>query len=640
MSETHNTHQQTASNTHEHDTDARSAFTRGWHASAVAQTATFVVADVFIVWIATILAYFARFEGAIPADFLRIIFPVAAIASVLFPVLFLVFGLYGFIWRYVGVSALVRLGWVTALGFAIMFGTDVLVARPPLYRPIPLGTLIILGVMSFTGFFGIRIFSRLMSYVQSSQAGRTARRVLIVGAGNAAALLVRDIDNNPGIGARIVGFSDDDPGKWGRSLGRARVLGSIEHLAQQAESVQADEVWIAIPNADADEMRRILYLSGKLRLPVKIVPSMAGKGGQTLQVNDLEQVELDHFLHRDPVVTDLSAVFDSIAGRRVLVTGAAGSIGAELCRQISALDPAALIMVEIDESRLYETFLEVREAAPQATVMALCDIRDRAKMRRVFERERPDVVIHAAAYKHVPLMEMEPDEAVRSNIQGTMHVLDCCLEYGAKEFTLISTDKAVAPASVMGATKRAAELLSLAAAGKGLKVTIVRFGNVLGSRGSVVPIFEGALRRGEALRITDPEVTRYFMTIPEAVQLVLQARVLTDSCDLFVLDMGEPVRVMDLAQSLISIRGGAANVEFSGLRPAEKMHEVLCTDEEELIATSCPKVRRTGVLPIVPDRFVERCDAVVVSARGADPMVVRRLLADLLPDYHSSVDDD
>lgn len=617
--------------------DAGAKLASGWRASAVAQTVTFVFLDVSIVWIATILAYFARFEGAIPSDFLGIIFPVATIASLLFPLLFWLFGLYGYIWRYVGVPALVRLSWVSMLGVTVMFGIDVAVARPPLYRPIPLGTLIIFSVIAFLGFFGIRMFGRLVAYVQSSQAARGARRVLIVGAGAAASLLVRDIDINPTMGVRVVGFSDDDPAKWGRFLGSARVLGAIEHVAQHVESVDADEIWVAIPTADAEELRRILFLVGKLKMPVKIVPSLA-RTQQMLHVNDLEQVELDHFLHRDPVVTDLSAVFDSVAGKRVLITGAAGSIGAELCRQVSALSPAALIMLELDESRLYETFLEVREVAPDAAVMALCDLRDRSKMHRVFDRERPDVVIHAAAYKHVPLMEMEPDEAVRSNIQGTMHVLECCFEFGVKDFTLISTDKAVNPASVMGATKRAAEKLSFLAAQRGLRVTVVRFGNVLGSRGSVVPIFEGALRRGEALRITDPEVTRYFMTIPEAVQLVLQARVLTEGCDLFVLDMGEPVRVMDLAQSLITLRGGVAQVEFSGLRPAEKMHEILCTEEEELIPTECPKVRRASSLPIVSEDYEDLADAVVVGSRGAEPGTVRELLMRLVVEYHPDAD--
>lgn len=614
------------------------SFSGRWLSSSLAQGLTFFALDILIVWTALVLAYFARFEGAIPHDFITIIVPVAVIASIIFPALFWVSGLYGYLWRYVGVPALVRLGWVTAVGMGIMLALDIALARPPLYRPIPLGTLTIFGIIAFLGFFVVRMFGRLIAYVQVSQQVRNAKRVLIVGAGSAAALLVRDIESNPEIGVQVVGFSDDDPAKKGRRLGRSRVLGDIEQVATQAENVDADEIWIAMPNTDEDSLRRVLYLCAGAKCPVKIVPSMTGSGGQVLQVSDLKQVELEQLLHREPIVTDLSAVFEAITGKRVLVTGAAGSIGSELCRQISSLSPSALIMLEIDESRLYEMFLEIREVAGPAAIMALCDIRDRSKMRALFARERPDVVIHTAAYKHVPLMEMEPDEAVRSNILGTMHVLECCTEFGVDDFVLISTDKAVCPSTVMGATKRAAEFLALSAARDGVRVSVVRFGNVLGSRGSVVPIFESALRRGDTLRITDSDVTRFFLTIPEAVQLVLQAWVLTDSCDLFVLDMGEPVRVLDLAQSLIEATGGGGQVEFSGLRPAEKLHEVLCNEHEELIETTCLKVRRLSSLPVVRPTFRQAADEVVLGSRGADGVTVRDLLRGLVPEYRGNVD--
>lgn len=617
-----------------HTTNGKRTPASRWQASVVAQTATFVLFDVAIIWVSTILAYFVRFEGAIPVDFAGIIAPVALVASVIFPTLFAIFGLYGYIWRYVGVPALVRLGWVTALGWAMMLILDLWLAHPPLYRPVPLGTLIIFGVLVFLGFFVIRVFGRLMAYVQAMQTGADARRVLIVGAGNAGSLLVRDIENNPAMNVRVVGFVDDDPAKHGRFLGRSRVLGSTEQIEVLVGAKDVDEIWVAIPTADPADMRRILYDCGKARTPVKIVPSMAGSK-QNVGVVDLENVQLEDFLNREPIVTDESAVDASVRGRRVLVTGAAGSIGAELCRQVALHGPARLSLLEVDESRLYEVFLEIRDIAPEAAAMVLCDIRDRSKMHRVFAAELPDIVIHAAAYKHVPLMEMEPDEAVRSNIQGTKNVLECCAEQHVGEFTLISTDKAVMPKSVMGATKRAAERMAIDAARKGLGVTIVRFGNVLGSRGSVIPVFDGALQRGDVVRITDPEVTRYFMTIPEAVQLVLQARVLSDGTDLFVLDMGEPVRVLDLAQALIELRGGQAQVEFSGLRPAEKMHEILVTSEEALIPTTCAKVMRATALPFVDSGYGKRADDVVIAARGADPEDVREMLASLVPEYRA-----
>lgn len=625
----------TEHHTHRHLQESPEIDTRSesrWSISSRQQTLIFVMLDVSIIWVATVLAYFVRFEGAVPDDFMRILAPVAIVASVVFPALFGVFGLYGYIWRYVGVPALVRLGWVTALGMGLMLVLDLLIARPPLYRPIPLGTLLIFGVLAFFGFFGIRMFGRLTLHLQSVQSGRMAKRVVIVGAGNTAAMLLRDIDSKPSLGIRVVGLLDDDPSKLGRSIGRARVLGPVADVVAVADSVGAEEIWIAISNAHSDSLRRVLFECGRAKRTVRMVPPMSGSTTE-LGVLDLTSVEVEDFLNREPVETDLAAVRGSIEGRRVLVTGAAGSIGAELCRQIAAQCPSQLVMLEVDESRLYEVFLEVREIEQAHAEMALCDIRDRSKMRAVFERYYPQVVVHAAAYKHVPLMEMEPDEAVRTNVQGTLHVLECCQEFGVDDFTLISTDKAVAPSSVMGATKRIAEKLSFAAAASGLKTTVVRFGNVLGSRGSVIPIFDGALRRGDAIRVTDSEVTRYFMTISEAVQLVLQARVLTDGCDLFVLDMGEPVKVLDLAQTLIELRGGRASVEFSGLRPAEKMHEVLVTADEALIPTTCPRVLRTDSLPLVSSDYTRVADELVVLSRGAPPGRVRELIHRSTPEY-------
>ncbi len=603
-----------------------------WRASEAAQTATFVLMDIAVVWGSTILAYFVRFEGDIPADLVGIVTPVAFAASLLFPLLFLVFGLYGFIWRYVGVPTLVRLGYVTALGIAIMLAADFALATPPVGRPVPLGTLVIFGVLIFTGFFGVRIFGRLIAYVQSGQATRRGSRVLIVGAGDAGSLLQRDIENNPSLGVRVVGFVDDDPAKRGKYLGRARVLGAIGQVEQVVHDTQADEIFVAMPSASVEDMRHALYACGRARLPVRIVPALAVRKGE-LGLYDLEDVDLEDFLGREPVVTDLRAVRASLEGKRVLVTGAAGSIGSELCRQIVNHNPAKLVMVEIDESRLYEVYLEVKDVAPSAAWMALCDIRDEEKLARVFEYARPDAVIHAAAYKHVPLMELEPDEAVLTNVLGTRNVIAQCCSHGVCDLTLISTDKAVMPTSVMGATKRAAEKMFFAAARQGIRCTVVRFGNVLGSRGSVVPIFEQALRRGERIRITDPEVTRYFMTISEAVQLVLQARVLTEGADLFVLDMGDPVRVLDLAQALIEMRGGRAEVEFSGLRPAEKMHEVLIASDEGLVPTSCEKVMRASAVPVVSREFGQLCEEVAASVRKADAAAVRAMVARLVPEY-------
>jgi len=614
--------------------EARSKrFSEWWRVSRLAQVGTFVLADVLIVLVATVLAFFARFEGAIPTDFIRIIMPTAVAAGVLFPALFMFFGMYGYIWRYIGVPALVRLVWVTGVGMLVMLIMDILLTGPPLGRPIPFGTLLIFGALIFVGFSAVRVFGRLIAYVQSSQPADDSRRVLVVGAGHAGSLLIRDVESNRDHGLSIVGLADDDPGKLGRSIGSARVLGTVSDIPKLAREHNVDVIFVAMPGVPADQLRTVLAACGQSELPVKLIPALAS-GRLSVGLPDLKDVQLEDLLGRDPLSLDMRAVRERFSGRRVLVTGAAGSIGSELCRQVAALGPERLVMVEIDESRLYETYLELEELCGSAVVMSLSDIRSMRKLDSVFLREQPDIVIHAAAYKHVPLMEYEPAEAVKANVLGTLNVLECCTRYGVPDFTLISTDKAVNPTSVMGATKRLAERLSLASAPGISSTTIVRFGNVLGSRGSVIPLFEQAMRRGDSIRITHPDVTRYFMSIREAVQLVLEAGTLTRGADLFVLDMGDPVRVMDIAQSLIERGGVGADLEFSGLRPAEKLHEILVTAEEELLPTQCDKVLRLGALPVVAvSEFANVEHLVGLALEDSAGDLIRSELAQLLPEY-------
>lgn len=291
--------------------------------------------------------------------------------------------------------------------------------------------------------------------------------------------------------------------------------------------------------------------------------------------------------------------------------------------------PRRLVLVEIDESRLYELYLEMESLWPGVAVMRICDVRDPAKLGRVFAAERPEVVFHAAAYKHVPLMEDEPEEAVRANILGTRNVLEACEAVKADRFVLISTDKAVHPCNVMGATKAVAELVMLAAARDGVKAMAVRFGNVLGSRGSVVPLFEEQLRQGGPVKVTHPEVTRYFMTIPEASRLVLQAQAMSDGGDIFVLDMGEPVRIVDLAQRMITLSGASTHIEFTGLRPGERLHETLVQDDGELLTTDCSAVMRLNTLPRVNGEFKGDVDELVRLAQAGDATEVKLALCTL-----------
>jgi FlaA1/EpsC-like NDP-sugar epimerase len=588
--------------------------------------------DLSVVWVSTVLAYAARFEGAIPSEFEQVIVPAAIGSSLMFVSVFLISGLYGYLWRYIGTETLVRLALMTCVATSLIALIDTVIARQPLGRPVPLGVLLNMAVFSFIGFGLVRYFMRITVYRETSGAPGMARRVLVVGAGDAAALLVRDLENQHSPRNEVVGFLDDDPLKAGRRLSKAQVLGTTDRLPELAARHHVDEVLVAIPSATADQVRRIMHLCGQASLPTRVVPALA-KQTRSVRFANLETVDLENLLGREIVRSESQEIRHSIEGRIVLVTGAAGSIGSELCRQIAELDPAELVMLETDESRLYMTYLEVEQLAPGKASVALCDIRDADKLRSVFERHRPQLVVHAAAYKHVPLLELEPDEAVKTNVLGTRNVLDACREFNAERFLLISTDKAVQPTSVMGATKAIAERLTFDAAHAGLRATAVRFGNVLGSRGSLVPIVVQRLDNADPVSITHPEMDRFFMTIPEAVQLVLQSQAISDGGELFVLDMGGPVRILDLVGGLIQLQGGQASMEFSGARPAEKLHETLVGSDETLLPTERPKVLRCSAVPLAGARFAEDVSELIRAAEEQRRAIMPSLFRRLCPEF-------
>ena len=525
-----------------------------------------VVLDVAIVAIATYAAYIARFEGATPEAFARWMAPLAGVAAIVYISLFAGFGLYRLLLRYVGVDTLLRLTAAVFAGAVVLLAADIVAPMTEGMRPVPFGVLFIQAVLVFLGAAAARLAARVLLYVRAMGATQ-GRRVLVLGAGSAGSLLLREIHARPDLGLTVVGFLDDDPALTGRTLSGVPVLGTTAALTGTVERLGVEEIVVALPSAPHETVRRLLNTAADLGIQTRVMPQLViAKGSVSLR--DLRPVEVEDLLGREPTPIDVEQVRETIAGKVVAVTGAAGSIGAELCRQIVALDPARLLLLEIDETRLYELWLELEKRAPGVAEMRICDIRDVAKLDAVFAATGPDLVLHAAAYKHVPLMELEPAEAIRTNVGGTRNVVRACVAHGVKRFVLISTDKAVAPANVMGLTKRLAERVTLEAArDAGLNAVAVRFGNVLGSRGSVVPIFAEQLRRGGPLTVTDPEVTRYFMTIPEAARLVLQAQAIGHPGDIFVLEMGEPVRIADLARKMIALAAGPADIEFVGMRP-------------------------------------------------------------------------
>jgi FlaA1/EpsC-like NDP-sugar epimerase len=602
---------------------------RDWRAAGRLWTTLLYVLDVAAIVLSTMLAYYVRFEGVVPPYFAQWM-PWAAVAAVVvYVTAFSFFGLYRLLLRYVGVDTMLRILAAVAIGFAFLVLVDFLVPGSGDMRPVPFGVLFIQALLVLLAAAGARTAARVVLIVRGRRAH--GRSVLIVGAGSAGSLLLREIQNRPDLGLSAIGFLDDDPGLRGRTIGGVPVIGTTAELAPVAAARGVDEVLVALPSAATGDVRRVLNAAADAGLATRIMPTLVISRG-AVSLHDLREVEVEDLLGREETPIDVEQVRETITGKVVAVTGAAGSIGSELCRQVMRLSPARLLLVEIDETRLYNLWLELSRTDPDIPVMCICDIRDAERLDAIFSAEKPQVVLHAAAYKHVPLMELAPEEAVKTNVLGTLRVIEASERFGTERFVLISTDKAVAPANVMGLTKKLAERVMLDASRRGkLLAVAVRFGNVLASRGSVVPIFQNQLRHGGPLTVTDPDVTRYFMTIPEAARLVLQAQAIGRTGDIFVLEMGDPVKIVDLARKMIALSGVPADIEFVGLRPGEKLHESLVHEHESLEPTGAAKVLR--VLGAVDDADAMEFGPLVSAAQSGDVAELTRLVAELDPEF-------
>jgi FlaA1/EpsC-like NDP-sugar epimerase len=594
--------------------------------------AVLVPLDAAVIVVATVAGYYARFEGIVPSDFAYWQMPLTILSVVVYITLFALFGLYRLVLRFVGLDTLLKLSGAVALGAGVLVLTDSLVHVEGMYRPVPLGVLFIQALLVFLGASAARMAARVFTYVRSSRLG-SGRRVLIVGAGSAGSLLLRELQSHPDLGLSVVGFLDDRPALRGRTIGGVRVLGSPSELATVVESRDVQEILVAMPSAPREKVRSILNAAADADVQTRIMPALViAKGSVSLR--DLRSVDVEDLLGREPTSIDVGQVRSTLADRVVAVTGAAGSIGSELCRQIMTMSPANLVLIDVDETRLYELWLELRLIDPDVPIMSICDIRDAEKLNAVFAQFRPAVVLHAAAYKHVPLMEIAPEEAIKTNVLGTLQVIEACERHGVGRFVLISTDKAVVPANIMGLTKSLAEREMLDATRRGrLHAVAVRFGNVLASRGSVVPIFEEQLRHGGPLTVTDPEVTRYFMTIPEAARLVLQAQAIGQPGDIFVLEMGDPVRIVDLARKMIALSGVPTDIVFSGLRPGEKLHESLTTESESLLPTERDKILRVDRVSVPEPHFDEDIRALIGCAQQGKMEGFEELIERLEPGF-------
>jgi FlaA1/EpsC-like NDP-sugar epimerase len=566
-------------------------------------------------------------------------------------VTFHLMGLYRHFWRYASVDELLLIALSTGISELITIGLVFGLALPLFgIQGFPRSIPFIDGLLTPLVVGGPRFAVRMAEQRRERERRRSQRepekQVLVMGAGSAGAVIVREMRANPQLGLVPVGLLDDDRGKHGLQIHGVPVLGGRELIPVLADETGVAEVIIAMPTAPGAAIRDVLRICSQAGVPARTIPGLYDILAGQVSVSQIRNVDIEDLLRREPIQTDISAVEDMLRGCRVLVTGAGGSIGSELCRQIALCKPAILILVGHGENSIFDIANELRQLWPKLAVEeVIADVRDPDRLRQVFAVFKPDIIFHTAAHKHVPLMELNAVEAVTNNVQGTDNLLRLAEAHQVGRFVFISTDKAVNPSSVMGATKRVAELLVQAAAKRtGSPYVSVRFGNVLGSRGSVVPVFRSQIARGGPLTVTHPEVRRYFMTIPEAVQLVLQASALGHSGELFVLDMGEPIQIVDLARDLVELSGlevgQDVDIEYTGLRPGEKLFEEISLPGEEYVPTRHAKIfvssNDSDSAALALGRLADldgMVEGLVTLARQGDEAQVRARLREIVPEY-------
>ena len=583
-------------------------------------------------------SYALRFEFRIPRVWQEKALQQAPVV-VIFQVLGLaVSGVYSYIWRYVGLSELK--GFARGILVAVVPVTLLRIAQiSPL--DVPVSVIIIDTLLALGGVVSLRVLRRLVyeRYERTAASPRRRKPVLLLGAGRAGVLAAREIQSRGDSELEIKGFVDDDDAKVGSVIQGFKVLGATRDLPALVRELGIDHIVITVAKATRQEMRRILDVCEQVPVKARVIPGLYDLLQGNLNVSRIRNVEIEDLLGREPVSLDMELVGRFITQRTVVVTGAGGSIGSELCRQIARLGPKRLLLVEQAEGALFDIDRELSAKNPNVDIIpVIADVTDATRIDKVFAQHRPDVVLHAAAHKHVPMMEKNPGEAVKNNVCGTRCVAEAAGRHAAKAFVLISTDKAVNPTSVMGATKRVAELViqTLQARFQETRFVGVRFGNVLGSAGSVIPIFREQILKGGPITVTHPDMIRYFMTIPEAAQLVVQAGAMGEGGEIFVLDMGEPVRILDLAKDMIRLSGlrpmEDIEIAFSGVRPGEKLFEELGTHDEEVSKTRHPKIFIGRIAKPDVDALEVAVEALIAVSLVDDGVAIRSQLRALIPE--------
>ncbi len=620
-----------------------------------------ILTDFLLVGLAFYLSFLLRFDFQIPRHHAEALWDVFPLVLLIKPVIFYYFDFYRGMWRYTSLSDLLNIFKATIFSSLIIVGAILFLNR---FENIPRSVFLIDWLL--TGLFvsGFRIMIRLYfeystgarltdifrilltAVFQRGKAGET-KKLLIVGAGNCGEKILREVQSDSRLGYHVMGFLDDNPAKIGMKIHGVTVLNSVAFLKNIVARENVAEVIIAVPSATSGQMRQIVQYCEDSGVKYRTVPGYAELVNGRISISAVREVAYQDLLGREAVTLDIDQIGAYLRGQNVIITGAGGSIGSELSRQVCRFNPALVILFERAETSLYEIDLELRDvfrASDIDLVAVLGDIQDRRQLDAVFEKYAPGVVFHAAAYKHVPILEAHPWKAVKNNICGTQNLVEISLAHHVERFVFVSTDKAVRPANVMGASKRIAEILLQSqdhGSDAGTQFKIVRFGNVIGSAGSVIPLFKKQIARGGPVTVTHPEVTRYFMTIPEACQLILQAGAIDSQqgskTEVYILKMGTPVKIVDMARDLIRLSGFKPEedikIEFTGLRPGEKLYEELMTAEEGLVPTSHTKILvlngHESDLTVLNEKIVQ----LMRSAENQDDEKIRAVLKEIVPEF-------
>ena len=601
--------------------------------------ALLVILDLILITLSGFLALYIRFDfrfSRMDMTYVRYELRYLPVSLVLTIVLFVLFKLYRSVWRFASTTELLNVIGACSVSLVLQ-----IVIMACLKMRMPVSYYLMKYVILITGIGSLRFAYRILRMLQEKRTGLRGdarKNTMVVGAGEAGAMIIKEFQNSRYLDQKVCCVIDDNTAKHGKYLRGVKIVGGREEIPFYAHELKVEEIVVALPSVPQAEIREILQICQETGCEMKVLPGLYQMINGEVSVSKLRRVEIEDLLGREPIRLQVDSVMGYVSGKTILVTGGGGSIGSELCRQIAAHEPKKLILVDIYENNAYDIQQELKQKFPNLDLVVLiASVRNTHRMESVFAAYRPDIVYHAAAHKHVPLMEDSPNEAVKNNVFGTYKTAQAADKHGVHRFVLISTDKAVNPTNIMGASKRICEMIiQMMNQRSKTDFVAVRFGNVLGSNGSVIPLFKKQIEQGGPVTVTHPEIIRYFMTIPEAVSLVLQAGALAKGGEIFVLDMGEPVKILDLAKNLIRLSGYKPfediQIEFTGLRPGEKLYEELLMSEEGLQETENKLIHIGKPIEFDEGKFLSDLEELRRIAEE-DSLDIRRKVREIVPTY-------